>query len=285
MEELPNFNDNFSNEKNEPLTQAAVDQYHCNPAILRLLEQTARRLNKTSQDLRVLDYGCGRGETVAYLRRYGYECYGVDIEPLYIENAQVYFSSSIPTRFPVVSLLRDGRSVFPDDFFDVVVTDQVLEHVSDIETVVAEFKRIMAANAAGLHIFPSAFSFIEPHMFLPVVHWMPKGTTRHALIRAMLTLGMGAPYFEHLSTADRATVFFRFSVTDTFYRTSSELTALFNRNGLISREVVREKLLYRGGFTAKVVAFPIVGTLATWLYSTFYSTYLLTAKNSASLVL
>jgi 2-polyprenyl-3-methyl-5-hydroxy-6-metoxy-1,4-benzoquinol methylase len=281
---LPNFEEHPCHHKNEPLTKAVVDQYHCNPVILPFLENTARRLRKTAQELRVLDYGCGRGETVAYLRRCGYDCYGVDIDPTYIGNAQAYFGSEL-SRFAAVSLVIDGRSLFPDGFFDVVVTDQVLEHVSTIETVVAELKRIMTDDAAGLHIFPSALSLIEGHLFLPICHWLPKGNTRRALIHAMLALGMGAPYLKHLSTADRATVFYRYSVTDTFYRTRSELAKLFNQQGFVSREIVREKLLYRGGVTAKVVGSPIVGTLATWLYSTFYQTYLLTAKNRASLVL
>jgi SAM-dependent methyltransferase len=284
MKQLPDFNENPSNVKNEPLTQADVDKYQCRPITLRLLQQTADRLNKSPDQVRVLDYGCGRGETVAYLRRCGYDCYGVEIEPTYVKSAQA-FLGSVSARFPVVSLVDDTRTLFPDDFFDVVLTDQVLEHVSVVEPVIAELKRIMGAGSVALHIFPSSWCLVEPHMFLPVVHWLPKGAARRILIRAMLAMGMGAPYFENLSSLDRGTIFFLFSVTGTFYRTRSELTEILRWHGFLSRGVAREKLLCRGGLAARVMAVPILGRIAAGLYGTLHQTYLLTAKDPSALTL
>jgi 2-polyprenyl-3-methyl-5-hydroxy-6-metoxy-1,4-benzoquinol methylase len=281
---LPDFNDTETNPKNAPLTEADVEKYSCRPIIPRLLQSTADRLGKTPQELRILDYGCGRGELVAYLIRHGYDCYGVDIDPAYIENARSYFTES-RTSLPVISPIENDRSIFDDGFFDVIITAQVLEHVRSIEPVVREIGRILAADGVCLHIFPPSLSVVEPHMFLPFVHWIPGNRFRRNLIHAMLSIGMGAPYFKEFSTTDRTRIFFEFSITDTFYRAHRELIRLFASHGFISRDIAREKLLHRGGTVSRVVAIPVIGRVAAWVYSTFYQTYVLTAKNAKALAL
>jgi SAM-dependent methyltransferase len=283
MPELPRFNDNPSNDKNTPLTEADVDRTSFQPVVLRLLERTAARMGKPKGSLRVLDYGCGRGEKTAYLRRLGYDGYGVEIEPSYLEKARHYFGTP-QSGLPIVSLLDErGRTVFPDGYFDVILTDQVLEHVEDLDAVLAELNRVTQPDGVMLHVFPSAFSVIEPHMFLPAVHWLPKNGLRRACIGLMLRLGMGARYFTDLPARDRATVFFEFSKNYTFYRKPHLLSGVFAAHGFCLRRVQREKLMSRGGFTARVVQLPMVGALAAGLYGAFYQTYLLAAKTPRAL--
>jgi SAM-dependent methyltransferase len=281
---LPDFNDTDTNPKNAPLTEADVEKYSCRPIILWLLQSTADRLGKAPQELRILDYDCGRGELVAYLRRQGYDCYGVDIDQAYIENARSYFHDS-PTSAPVISPIENDRSIFEDRFFDVIITAQVLEHVRLIEPVVAEIGRILMPDGICLHIFPPSLSLIEPHMFLPFVHWIPGNKVRRSLIHAMLSIGMGAPYFKKFSTADRTRIFFTFSTTDTFYHAHREFIRLFASHGFISRDIAWEKLLRRGGTASRLIAIPVIGRIAAWIYSTFYQTYVLTAKNGGALAL
>jgi hypothetical protein len=120
-------------------------------------------------------------------------------------------------------------------------------------------------------------------MFLPFVHWIPGNRFRRSLIHAMLSIGMGAPYFMDFSTADRTRIFFAFSITDTFYRSHRALIRLFASHGFISRDIAWEKLLYRGGTVSRVVTIPVIGRIAAWIYSTFYQTYVLTAKDAKAL--
>jgi SAM-dependent methyltransferase len=283
LKSLPDFNDdNPLHDKNTPLRQADVDRLtSCEPILLRLLEQTARCLKKPSSELRVLDFGCGRGGTVARLRQHGYDCYGVEVNPLYVGNGNPYLEEKY-ARANLISLLdEEGRSHFPDSFFDVVYSNQVFEHVRNLGPVLRETGRLMASSAVAFHIFPSAHCLVEPHMWLPLVHWLPKGRTRQAAIHGLLAVGLGAPYFKEFSNRDRAEIFSKFSDTDTFYRTKRELAQLFSEYGFKLRYVEREKLICRGGFAGRVAGSFVVGTFGAWAYREFYQTYLLASKIDA----
>jgi SAM-dependent methyltransferase len=283
MPHLPDFDDNPSNVKEQPLTGERVKGYACQPVILRLLEAASARLGKPVNALRILDYGCGQGVKVAWLRSRGYDCYGVDVEPSYIEGPRGYFAG-IPSPFPITSVLApEGRSIFPDCFFDVVLSHQVLEHVENIDTALAELRRVMHGDAVSLHAFPSAYALMEPHMQLPFVHWLPKNRARHILIRLLLACGLGKKYFPELSVKNRACVFFRFSAHGTFYRTPQALRAAFNRHGFKVRDAHRQKLLRRGGKTAALLSLPVAGKIIGWAYRAFYQTYLLAAPTPSAL--
>jgi SAM-dependent methyltransferase len=283
MKYLPDFNDdNPLHAKNAPLRQADVDRLTtCQPILLRLLEHAATRLKKPSSELRVLDFGCGKGEMVARLRQEGYDSYGVEVNPLYVNNGNPYLEEKY-ARANLISLLDDeGRSHFPDGFFDFVYSNHVFEHVQNPGPVLRETGRLMAPSALAFHIFPPAHSLVELHMWLPLVHWLPKGRTRQAAIHVLLALGLGAPYFKEFSDRDRAAIFSKFSETDTFYRTSGELARLFSEYGFKLRNIEREKLMCRGGLAARLAGSLVIGILGAWAYREFYQTYLLASKNDA----
>ena len=56
---------------------------------------------------------------------------------------------------------------FPDDYFDFVNTDQVVEHVQNHGAFFKELHRVLKPGAISLHIFPPKFIPIEPHVYVP----------------------------------------------------------------------------------------------------------------------
>lgn len=279
MRVLPNFNTNPMNTQHIPLDEAAVKAKSVQPVVVRLLEQTAARLGKPKNELRVLDYGCGRGNTVAALRNMGYNAFGVDIDPAYVANGRHYFRE-VKAEYPIISTIdANSATLFPAHYFDVVLSDQVLEHVKPIELVIDEINRISSDKAVGFHIYPSAFSLIEPHMFLPCVHWLPKNALRKKAIHLLLALGLGAPYFKDYTTTQRAEIFYQFSVSDTYYRGAGVISALFNSRNFKTTCAVKAKFLNRGGMAASLIGLPIVGGLLARMYSFFYQNYVLTSRN------
>ena len=95
-----------------------------------------------------------------------------------------------------------------------------------------EVARVGAPGSKGLHIFPARWRPVEVHMKVPLVHWLPKGRGRRIALHAVLGLGGGASYFDHLALADRVEVFARYADTETFYRPLSTITAAFARRGM-----------------------------------------------------
>lgn len=99
-----------------------------------------------SQDLpatsRLLDYGCGTGRFTRRLKEH-FEAHGVDQSREMLKHAS-------GARF---DLLGDGgRIPAPDDYFDILWTCTVLQHIPDdeIQAVAAEIRRVLRPGATVL---------------------------------------------------------------------------------------------------------------------------------------
>lgn len=79
--------------------------------------------------MKLLDNGCGRGDFLNAFSALGLETYGTDI-------------SNFCDRAVVVDLERD-RLPFPDEYFDIVFTKSVIEHLMNCENYISEMKRVL----------------------------------------------------------------------------------------------------------------------------------------------
>ncbi len=72
----------------------------------------------------LLDYGCGRGETLEFSKSYGMDAYGLDIDPECVEHARKRGNADI--------LNLDGiQEQIGEKSYDVVACFHVLEHVDN----------------------------------------------------------------------------------------------------------------------------------------------------------
>lgn len=81
------------------------------------------------------------------------------------------------------------RLDYPDDTFDVGISNSVIEHVGTWENqqrFAAEIRRV----AKRLWVQTPARGFlVEPHLIAPAIHWLPKGAQRR-LIRHFTVWGL-----------------------------------------------------------------------------------------------
>jgi len=112
----------------------------------------------------VLDLGCGNGATVKEYRQYGYQAFGCDFVfkegpdvEIYQRRGLIRFIGRDPYRLP-----------FDDNAFDVVLTDQVFEHVKNYDETLSEICRVLKPRGVGLNFFPSRYTPIEPHVHVPL---------------------------------------------------------------------------------------------------------------------
>ena len=106
---------------------------------------------------KVLDFGCGEGRTVEAFRQAGYDACGCDVvlrEGPHNGSLRLIDSAT-------------GRLPFPDDSFDLVVSESVFEHVMDYPAALAELRRVSKRGGIGVHVFPARWSPREPHVFVP----------------------------------------------------------------------------------------------------------------------
>jgi SAM-dependent methyltransferase len=85
---------------------------------------------------------------------------------------------------------------FADGFFDMVLSNQVLEHVHEPERFMAEQFRVLARGGCGFHLFPLKHYVYEGHLLLPWVHRIRSWDLMRAYIELLSRLGLGK-YREH----------------------------------------------------------------------------------------
>jgi SAM-dependent methyltransferase len=268
---LPNFAEHDEDSKNHSLQTPIVPQAYIRQYLDRRREE--QRTGRAA--LRVIDIGCGRGDKVAWLRSQGWDAYGIDVSPEYIQRGREYLvrNGDDPERLQVMN--EDFTYPFADEMFDVVLSDQVLEHVADLGAFASEVARITAVDGCGLHIWDAKWRLVESHLRSPFVHWVPKGPARRAAVTASLRLGLAAPYFTQLPFQDRVEIFHRFSEAETFYRPLRTTTAVLQQHGLRcdARLASQDKIGLRLPTLPKA-ALPMLG----WAYRHMFSTVLHTRK-------
>lgn len=220
--------------KNDPLTREELDVFHPNEHVLDRLEAYARLCGKPREQIRVLDWGCGRGRMVVSLRERGFLAYGVDPDKVAVSNGSKLVGA---LGFPADTLATIGseaRTRFPANHFDFVFSNQVLEHVRDLPATVCEIARLTRASGEGLHIFPPRWHVREAHLRMPFVHWLPKNRARRTLIYLFAAIGVESKWREMDGDTLKARVdtYYRYSVDKTFYRSNAAIAATFRAHGM-----------------------------------------------------
>jgi SAM-dependent methyltransferase len=95
---------------------------------------------------KILEVGAGAGWQSKELSKLGYEVYAIDLQTT---NYQKHIEFEV--------IFYDGRHIpFPNDFFDIVFSSNVLEHVPNLTELSSEIKRVTRKDGVILHILPSS---------------------------------------------------------------------------------------------------------------------------------
>jgi SAM-dependent methyltransferase len=137
---------------------------------------------------RVLDYGCGLGQMIAQGRERGLDIWGADT----FEGYYAAWGEGLPAEVRDRIRKIDGaRADFPDEHFDVVLSNQVLEHVRDPEATIADIHRLVRSGGTVIAAFPVTDTWYEGHVGLYFAHRLREGALRDAYFRFARKLGYG----------------------------------------------------------------------------------------------
>ena len=192
---------------------------------------------------RILDYGCGKGEVVQGGRAHGLEICGV--EAFYEGGNRRAAVEKLGYLGTVIRELRDGKIPFEENSFDLVLSNQVFEHVPDLTAVLSEIARVLKPEGKLLSLFPSNEVIREGHIGIPFVHWFPRGSgLRYAY--AFLLRGLGAGYFkENRTTAQWTREKLCWLDHFTYYRSRKEIYAAFTAAGFKIQHFEKNYITYR----------------------------------------
>lgn len=119
------------------------------------IRQAFERMVRPTQKLRVLDIGCGTGQSRKLYIDHADRYIGIDLAEAALARARAKFPTD---RWECA----DARDLpFSDDSFDLVCFSSVLHHIPDFDAALREGRRVLAA---GGHVF--AF---DPNLLNPVM--------------------------------------------------------------------------------------------------------------------
>ena len=137
---------------------------------------------------RVLEYGCGQGDTFARLLSLGAaHVTGIDIAPAMIAEAQQRIAEMNAGSSLEAHVMDAHALSFADGSFDVVIGVSILHHL-DLPVALPEIQRILPYTKGGYAVF------IEPMGVNPVINWYRRRTpeyrtpSEHPLVRTNLRL-------------------------------------------------------------------------------------------------
>lgn len=128
---------------------------------------------------KILDVGCGDGDTLAQLKKLGWETYGLDIDSRAVEVASMRGINAKLGTFREISK-------YPDDYFDAIRLYHVIEHLDDPSLCLSLIRKKLRKNGELLIGTPNIKSIVA---FLFKSYWYNLDTPRHLFLFAPATLG------------------------------------------------------------------------------------------------
>ena len=204
--------------------------------------------------IKVLDAGCGDGKMLYFLHKflplfnpdkkfaiYGYDVidHGVQVEG-YVEKTFDFLfenDNSINWNERIRMISADNAWPFESNSFDIIVSNQVLEHVWDHDHFFKEHARVMNPKAFGLHIFPVKEVIMDGHVFLPNVHKFNNWDAIYKSVRFYSRIGLGKRYNKNKNLYNNDLNYFSKVWADKIYHycnypTYNELTKSVKKNHL-----------------------------------------------------
>jgi SAM-dependent methyltransferase len=201
---------------------------------------------------RILDFGCGAGRLVQAGLDAGLDMRGADI--FYAGSNTRAEAAQSGLLGVSVREIQDGRIPFDDAVFDLVVNNQVMEHVENLDSVLAEIHRVLKPGGTVLSLFPSRDVFREGHIGIPFSHWMKKGSRLRLLYTWTLrSLGLGTWKDQAPTCRQWAIDKLAWIDAHTRYRSRREIIATYRRYFTIElreSDYIRYRLLDRPGRSA-----------------------------------
>jgi SAM-dependent methyltransferase len=225
----------MSGDRGEPRTIRAGSDVLPPPSqrVVSILEHIADAIGHPIESgSRVLDFGAGAGRHVAEFRDRGYDAWGAD------QSFESHEEGSVSETFLRRVSPPDYRLPFPENHFAFVYSMEVMEHVLDPGQALSQVARVLRPDGISIHVFPSRWRPVEPHMLVPLGGRFQSFST----LRLWAHLGIRNSWQQGLSPTEVALANVQYCKTGTSYPTAREWTLraeqLFTTVGWAERHFV-----------------------------------------------
>lgn len=197
-------------------------------SLLRVAFQPVRQLLRfmPPKGAKLLDIGCGEGRFIKHARELGVDAHGID----------PFIKNSIPElKIKKGDLLKAS---YPDEFFDYITLNNVLEHVPNPVAILSECKRILKQKGRIIVNIPNSSSL---NYFLFHSNWISFDPPRHLLIfsydslkKIEINTGLRIHKIRHISEPYSLLASFEYLVNNLLNKPSILDRSKFIKNPLIN---------------------------------------------------
>ncbi len=147
---------------------------------------TLKMIRQNLGELCCLDIGCSSGVITSEAQPFFKYMVGIDYD--------VAGLTLISDEQKKQSLFIRGDAMqlpFSNQSFDAIICAQIYEHVPDDHKLFSEIERVIRPGGVMFFSGPNKLFPIEPHYYLPFIHWFPEKTADLFLKKVK-----GKPYFD-----------------------------------------------------------------------------------------
>jgi len=119
----------------------------------------------SSNDLSMLDIGCGEGTYFPFFHQQGYSCYG--FEP---SNKHILASKHNPSAIVSSSYFESTNKNIFNVNFDVILLNWVLEHVIDLDSFFSILKKYCKTGTRIIFQIPDLMYYVDNDLYLFYIH-------------------------------------------------------------------------------------------------------------------
>lgn len=230
----------------------------------------------------ILDYGCGPGQVVFAARKRGIDAYGTDT---FFGGTSAREGLASSERLgDVIREMVDNKIPFEDDSFDLVLSNQVFEHVDDLDGVLDEINRVMKKDAVLLSLFSTKENFREGHIGIPFAHRLKQNRFRYYYTFCLRSLGLGQ-HKENKSNKQWTKTALDWVDKYTVYYTIPECVSSFSRHFAINmaeQDYIKFRLSARKdmAWLSGMLDIPLVARLARMVYLRLAGVVILAEKKA-----
>jgi 2-polyprenyl-3-methyl-5-hydroxy-6-metoxy-1,4-benzoquinol methylase len=136
--------------KHDRLTEEEFSNYKPPARAVNQLYQYILPRGLSVKQVKALDCGCWCGRFKLWLREQGFDAHGVDIDPKPIDNGLVLFNKKGYQDTALTFFSPEGRTVYADGTFYFFMTDNRLDHIREIDKVMAEIDQLTSEKGRGI---------------------------------------------------------------------------------------------------------------------------------------
>ena len=184
------------------------------------------------KDYKILEIGCGDGRGVNLMRNilksrhkeFNFEVFGLD----YQDESQNVVKAKYIDRNLIKLKNTSHEYPFKSNTFDYIYSNQVFEHVENIDLLVENIQRVLKNNGINIALYPEKNIIREPHCLIPFVHRIRNRKIKKIIVKNLYPIFRSKKNKKMIDPASMAEYIINF----TFYRSRTEIRSAFNKKNM-----------------------------------------------------